>query len=147
MAINKRLIFWLAKAYIKRWRKQIIVFFLIGIAGFFFLKMFLSTITAKFPIVSKEYIGVVGNYTLDSLPVSLLDLSSHGLTYIDETGTPKPDLAESWEIKDNNKTYVIHIKNNQHYDDGAAFTTDTVHLSFSDVKIEKPNKYTLIFHL
>jgi len=147
MAINRRLIFWLIKAYVKRWRKQIVIFFLLGLAGFFLLRIFFSTITAKFPLINKEYIGVVGNYTLDSLPLYLLKFSSHGLTSIDETGTSKPDLASSWEIKDNNKTYVIHIKNNQYYDDGSAFTSQTVQLPFSDIKIDRPNKLTLIFHL
>lgn len=147
MSINKRLIIWLVKAYIKRWRKQIIVFFFLGLGGFFLLRIFLSTITAKFPVVNKEYIGIVGNYTADTLPNLLLRLASHGLTSVDESGIVHSDLAQSWEIKDNGKTYVFHLKRNQFFDDGTPFTSQTIRLPFSDVQIERLSAYTAILRL
>jgi ABC-type transport system substrate-binding protein len=72
---------------------------------------------------------------------------SRGLTYIDDTGTPKPDVASSWNIKDNGKTYVFHLKPNIYFSNGDLLTSSSVNYNFADVKIERPDKYTIIFEL
>lgn len=147
MAINQRLIFWLIKAYIKRWKKTIFICFLLGLSCFFFVRFFLSTIVARFPLIHKEYIGVVGAYQPDSLPPFILQEVSHGLTRIDESGQPQPDLAASWNIQDDGKTYIFHLQQHRFFTDGTPFTAEEVHLSFSDVIVQRPNSSTIIFHL
>lgn len=147
MAINKRLIVWLIKAYIKKWRKTILLFFIAGLACFFILRFFLTTIIARFPIIHKETIGVVGAYTLDSLPQFIVHDIAQGLTSVDPTGNPQPDLASSWDIKDSGKTYVFHLKKNLYFTDGTPFNSSEIQYSFADVKIDRPDPLTIIFHL
>lgn len=147
MAINKRLIVWLLKAYIKKWRKTILIFFIAGLVFFFLLRFFLTTIIAKFPVIHKETIGVVGAYTLDTLPEYIVHDVARGLTSVDVSGTPKPDLASSWDIKDSGKTYVFHLKKAQYFTDGTVFNASEITYAFSDVKIERPDPLTIIFHL
>ena len=147
MALNKRLVFWLVKAYIKKWRKTIFFFFLFGLVFFFILQFFLSSIIAKFPLIEKETIGVVGAYTVENLPEFILKDVSSGLTQTDQHDNLQPDLATSWEISDGGKTYIFHLKPHLTYTDGSAFTSDSLSFQYSDVKILRPNPTTLVFRL
>jgi len=145
--MNRRLLFWLIKAYVKKWRKTIFFFFAFGLLFFFILQFFLSTIIAKFPLIQKETIGVVGAYPTENIPQFILSDVSRGLTSIDKRGVPHPDLADSWEIKDSGKTYIIHLKQNQFFSDGSQFTSDSLTFQYSDVQVLRPNPSTLVFRL
>ncbi len=145
--VRRRLIIWLIKAYIKKWGLTIAVFFVLGIGAFFLLKTFLPTILAKLPTTNKVIIGVVGAYTLDNLPDSILHQVSQGLTKISPAEIPEPDLAEKWEIQDSGKTYIFHLKKNIKFQDGTPFDASFVNYNFADVTIEKPDPYTVVFKL
>jgi peptide/nickel transport system substrate-binding protein len=147
MAVNKRLIFWLVKAYIKKWRKTIFFFFLFGLVFFFILQFFLSTIIAKFPLIQKETIGVIGSYTVETVPEFILRDVSSGLTKADEHGIAQPDIASSWDISDEGKTYIFHLKPHQLFEDGSEVTSDSLAFQYSDVKVLRPNPTTLVFRL
>lgn len=147
MAVNRRLIYWLIKAYIKKWRKTFFLFFLIGLAFFFILRYFISSFIAKVPLVHKEVIGSVGAYTVDTLPSFVLQDLSRGLTSVDKIGNPHPDLATSWEISDNGKTYVFHLRHGISFVDGTPFTAKEIPFAFSDVTIQRPDPYTIVFRL
>ncbi len=146
MALKKRLIFWLLKAYIKKWGKIVVLFFFIGLIIFFILLYAFQYMTTKI-IISKKTIGVVGAYTIDNLPDTILLDISRGLTKIDSSGIAQKDLANSWKVKDNGKTYVLQLQKNIAFSDGSDFTADQIHESFSDVKIDRPDQYTMVFHL
>lgn len=44
----------------------------------------------------------------------------------DESGQPKPDLAESWEISPDNLTYTYHLRDGLTFSDGSPLTADDV---------------------
>lgn len=66
-------------------------------------------------------------------PVFLTDLSSHmisnlvfrGLVSVDRSGFPKPELCESWEIRDG-RTLIFHLKKNVFWHDGEVFKAKDV---------------------
>jgi len=145
MVINKRLFIWLIRAYMKKWGKIIFLSFLGGLFGFFFFIFFSKHIAHFFP--QRERIGMVGAYTVDNLPPSITQKLSRGLTKISDKGEIKPDLASSWEIKDQGKTYIFHLKHGVRFSNGKEVTSDTLNYSFKDAKVEKPDKYTISFNL
>ncbi|MGI5836778.1 MAG: ABC transporter substrate-binding protein [Chloroflexota bacterium] len=49
-----------------------------------------------------------------------------GLTRLDEHGLVVPDLAERWEIGDEGKSYLFHLKENVRWHDRTPFTADDV---------------------
>ncbi len=147
MAVNRRLIFWLIKAYVKKWRKTIAVFFVLGLAFFFLLNFFVSTLIAKIPLIEKETIGVVGAYTVDTLPDFVLKEISRGLTKVSDNGVVSPDLASSWEIKNSGKEYVFHLRKGVKFADGTELSSKEIQFSFSDVIIKRPNDLTITFDL
>src|SRR5690242_4448298 len=142
ITIKKRLIFWLLKAYLKRWGRILLICFIAGLAAFFILKSSFPYIIAALTGVSKETDGIAGIYTLQTLPQEVKADISKGLTKIGDNGIPQPDAASSWQIKDSGKTYIFHLKRNLTFVDGTPLTAKEVQFSFSDVKIERPDQYT-----
>ncbi len=145
--IKKRLLFWLLKAYLKKWGKVFILFFIFGLIFFFIILLSFKYFSSKIFPPREQIIGIVGTYTVDSLPESIFTGVSQGLTKINKDGTASPALATSWDIKDNGKTYVFHLRPNVFFSDGSPFISSDIHYDFSEVTIDKPNKETIIFHL
>lgn len=146
--IRKRLIFWLIKAYIKKSGKTLMLCFVAGLilfAGFAFASRYFSQVTI--PFSQKQTIGLVGAYTQDNLPPEVVDKLSSGLTKVDESGQIQPNLAESWETLDNGKTYVFKIKKDQYFNNGKPLISENISYQFSDVTVERPDDYTIVYKL
>jgi len=144
---RRRLIAWLLKAYFKKWRKTIFISFLIGLVVFFILKFGVNYFIPLIPFTQQESVGLVGAYTTDDLPSSILFDVSKGLTYIADDETIKPALASSWEIQNNGKKYIFHLTRNANFSDGTKFTSDQIKYNFANVTVERPDQYTIIFNL
>lgn len=144
---RRRLIFWLVRAYLRKWGKTILLCFFLGLIAFFLLRLTLSYLSNKLPFVQKETIGLVGVYTSENLPEQVNSNVGRGLTKIGEDGLPKPDLAGGWEIKDNGKTYIFRIKKGLTFSDGSDLDSSSIHYNFLDVKEERPDESTIVFKL
>lgn len=138
-----RYFFLLVLAYIKRFKAIIFISVLLGIGIFLFGIFILPRYASK----NTERIGISGRYYSDTLPDSILMLLSEGLTRLDETGFVKPAIAESWETQDNGKTWVFKIKEDIFWQDGTPITSDTLIYDFTDVRVERPDPYTIVFNL
>lgn len=147
IVFRRRLFFWLLKAYIKRLGKRIFVFFLLGLILFFLSLKLIQYFLPKIPIGEKESIGLVGAYTVNEIPMSILLDVSYGLTMVSNDGSVKPAAAKSWEIKDAGKTYVFHLKDNLRFTDGSKLSSKLINYSFTNVKIDKANESTIEFRL
>lgn len=147
IVIRRRLIFWLIKAYIKKSGKTILFSFLAGLIIFGLVVGITHYFNKAIPIYKKVNVGVVGAYTQNNLPTQILEKMSRGLTRVDDKGNITPDLAKSWKILNNGKTYVFYLKPNQYFSDGREVTSSTVNYNFSDVSKQKLGKYELAFKL
>lgn len=145
--LRRRLIFWLIKAYLKRWGKSILLYFGIGLLIFIVLHYALRLFTIEFPFFQKEVVGMVGAHTTDDLPSEILYKVSRGLTKVEKDGTVKPDIAYKWVIANSGKTYVFYLKDNVYFSDGENLTSDLVRYGFSDVSVDRPNKHTIVYTL
>jgi len=144
---RRRLVFWLVKAYLKKWRRTAVFFFLVGLLFFFAIRFFSSYFSNKLPFVRKDVIGIVGAYTIDNLPSEILTKISRGLTYTSENGLPKPDTALSWEIKDDGKTYIFKLKDNIYFTNGDKLNSESINYDFIDVLEERSDKSTIVYKL
>lgn len=145
--VRRRLFFWLLKAYLKKWGKRIFFFFFLGLAVFFVILKSTHIIIPKIPVGQKESIGMVGAYTFDTLPSPIISKVSRGLTRVKKDGTAIADIARSWKIKDNGKTYIFYLKKNVYFSDSTNVTSELINYSFSQVSTERPDKYTIVFKL
>jgi peptide/nickel transport system substrate-binding protein len=145
--IRTRFLFWLIKAYLKKWGKFIAFSFIVGLAFFFFLLKFSSSLLRIIPLERKEIIGMVGDYTINNIPQEIVTKVSRGLTTIEENGTIKPDLASSWQVLNDGKTYVFYLKKNIYFNDGTPLKAKNILYDFTDVQVSHPDDYTIIFTL
>lgn len=144
---RRRLLTWLLKAYFKKWRKTIFISFLVGLVIFFILRFGVNYFIPLIPFTQQETVGMVGAYTTDNLPSSILDNVSKGLTQTASDDSIIPDLATSWEIKNNGQTYIFHLKKNVNFSDGTKFTSDQIKYNFLNVSVDRPDLYTIVFNL
>jgi len=59
------------------------------------------------------------------------------LVEYNDDGTISPKLAESWEISDDKKTYIFHLRKDVNYSDGTAFNADNVIRNFKAVLADR----------
>jgi len=147
IVVRKRLIFWLIKAYFKKWGKRLLIYFGVGLIVFFLLNMLLAYSMTRLPFTQKETIGMVGPYTVNALPQEILGKISGGLTKARGDGTIIPDLVEKWKIASNGKSYAFYLKKNIYFSDGTNLTSQDIDYGFADVSVVRPDKYTIVFNL
>ncbi|OGH50182.1 MAG: hypothetical protein A3H17_00540 [Candidatus Levybacteria bacterium RIFCSPLOWO2_12_FULL_37_14] len=147
IVLRKRLLFWLIKAYFKRWGRNILIYFGIGLVIFFLLNKTLSYFIARLPFMEKESIGIIGAYSIDSLPQEILGKISKGLTKTEIGGAVKPDIAERWKIAPSGKAYAFYLRKNIYFSDGTNLTSSDINYDFADVSVTRPDKYTIVFSL
>lgn len=144
---RKRLIFWLLKAYLKRWRKTIITSFIIGLVGFFLLRYGVNYFIPLLPFVVEEKIGIEGAYALEDLPPTILSKVSVGLTKLDKNYNVIPAAAKRWDVRDNGKTYIFYLNDNYYFSDKTRLSSELIKYDFNDAVTQTPNKNTIIFKL
>jgi len=137
-----RLYLRLILTFISKFKLILILGIIVGIVAF----MAFSKIVPTFEI-TKQTIGVIGEYSVDDLPISITSLISSGLTKTNERGEVSPAIAESYEAKDSGQTWTFHINKNMKWQDGATITSKDINYNFSDATVEKPDKFTVIFKL
>jgi len=132
----------LFRAFWQKRKKIIILGFIIGIVTFFFIyKVF------NFPRENVQSVGLVGKFIVQELPYEIQKLVSAGLTEINEDGSVKPELAESWEIKNDGKEYWFKIKDSLFWQDKKPVTASDINLKFTDVAVTVVDKKTIKFLL
>jgi len=147
LVFRRRLVFWLLKAYLRKWGKVLFISFVGGLIIFFALLKLSRVLVNVIPIEEKTTIGVVGAYTLESLPPDIFQKVSIGLTTLSENGTIEKGAASGWEIRDDGKTYVFTLRDDLKFSDGKKFSSETVSYDFTDVRSETPDDRTLVFKL
>src|SRR3989344_2148504 len=144
---RRRLIFWLIKAYFKKWGRSIFIFFVIGLLAFFALRIIARIIPSTFPFGQRETIGIAGTFTINDLPDPILKMVSRGLTSVSSDGTAKPDIAGAWKIRENGREYTFFLRRDIYFSDGTHLTSKNVNYNFSDASIIRPDDYTIKFRL
>lgn len=132
-----RKLYWYFTTYLKKHGWIFIVSLILALVFFWFTIPF---IVNKLSIRQKEYIGLIGEYTLDNLPLEVTSLLSSGLTKVKEDGSVVPMLSQRWAIEDDGTTYRFIIKKDLLWQDGKEFKPEDVVYNFTDVEtIATPN--------
>jgi len=117
----------------KKWFLVFIFLFLTSLL--YFLVYFYSNITKISPAFGGSYAeGIVGQPRFinpvygdtNDVDRTLIDLIYSGLMTYDKNGNLAADLAESWKVSEDGKTYTFQLKNNLSWQDGVPITADDV---------------------
>lgn len=107
----------------------------------FFLPFYLSRSKTT------EYIGIVGDYTVSTLPQNILGQISFGLTQQNESGNISPGLASSWQATDSGKKYVFQINTNMLWHDGTKVTISDINYNIKDVTVSRNPPNTITYQI
>lgn len=91
-------------------------------------------------------LGRVGKYSSETFPSDIQSMISKGLVSISMDGKVTGELAKSWEVKDDGKTYVFTLNNEIKWHDGSALTPEDITYNFKDVEVETGDN-TVTYHL
>ena len=132
--------FWFFKAFLEKYLKVIILSLVLGISAARFGHLL--------PTPKKTLkVGLVGRYTTENLPMDVLSKISRGLVKTNSDGSPSPDLAESWEIKEEEKLYIFHLKKGIFWQDETPLKAKDVRYDLEDIEIRTKNDHILEFTL
>ena len=136
--------FWILKSFFKKQKTIILSAAFLGIFFFVFLKNLLPLIPKPTP---KKRIGLVGQYTMATLPNSINQTISRGLTKLDQTGLVEPDIAKSWEILDGDTLYRFYLNPDIIWNDDTLLTSKDIVLNIPNVTVSYPSEHLIEFKL
>jgi peptide/nickel transport system substrate-binding protein len=127
-----RKLYWYITTYLKKhgWVLMVSILGAIVLSSFF-----IANIAQKLEHKNRRYIGLVGKHTLQTLPLSIQNKISAGLTQIDSDDTVNPYLADRWSIEDGGKVYRFIIKKDIYWQDGELLKPEDISYQFPDVEI------------
>lgn len=137
-----RFIYWLIRELIQKYKGALVFGFLIGII----LPIALSHVSKNIqwlPVEKIERVGLVGDFTPSTLPASIQQKISIGLTALDDNGIPRPALATSWEVTDSAKLYTFHLRDDLVWHDGKKVEAKDINYNIRQVRITAPNATSL----
>ncbi|ADD69730.1 extracellular solute-binding protein family 5 [Denitrovibrio acetiphilus DSM 12809] len=92
--------------------------------------------------------GLIYNITSDSASHDIASKIYNGLVEYDKDINIVGDLAESWDITDEGKTIVFHLRKDVRWHDGEPFTADDVEFTYKFMIDDKtPTSYDADFRL
>lgn len=139
-----RFFFHFITAIFKKQYKIIFLGLILGISAFFILPKVYSRLPKPNEV---KKIGVVGQYLINDIPLSILQEISYGLTTVSEKGEAVPALAEQWSVLDDGKTYVFKLSSKKiFWHDGKEFSPRDINYNFNDIEFSA-NDGTLTFKL
>lgn len=130
-----RVYYWLITSYLKKYSLYILFGIFLSVGVWFVIFQILK----NFALTKPVKIGMVGNFTKDSIPTEILRKISRGLAKKGKNGLYEADLAKSITIKNDGKIYEIVLKDNIFWHSGQKFTTSDINYNFKDVKFVKKN--------
>ena len=143
---KSRFIYWFIQELTKKYKRHITFGLVIGCISLIALQNFFIPFYAS-RAKKTTYIGVVGDFTVSTLPQSILGQISYGLTQQDESGTISPGLASSWEATDSGKKYIFQLNTNILWHDRTFVTVDDINYNIKDVTVTRIPPNTIIYQI
>lgn len=133
----------LSKSYIlSNWR-LFGLSLVIGLTLIYFLPKITIPYFKPKPIIT----GMVGNYTITTLPLSIQREISYGLTNLLPDGEATPAAAAYWQATNSGQTVDFKLKSGLIWQDGTAFTANDINYNLKGVSINKTSSSDVQFIL
>jgi peptide/nickel transport system substrate-binding protein len=135
--------YWIFSSFIKKHYRNLIIGIIFGVAAFYAEPKLIRYI----PLNTTIYIGRVGNYSVQALPLDIQQKISRGLTKINPDGSTSVDVAQTMSVSDDGKIFTFTLNPSVSWSNGVHLTSKDVGLSLSDVAISYPSDETITFTL
>lgn len=135
---------WWLKSFWQKQKKLILSGGLIGIGIFLLLKNVLPLLPQLKP---KTKIGIVGQYTLNTLPLSVTQTLGRGLFRLTPEGEVEPDLAQNWQVNHEETQYLVYLAPDLFWNDSSPILSTDLTFDLPDVTVAYPDETTIEFQL
>lgn len=137
------LFFWLLSiAFIKRHLKYIALGIIFGfIAALFILQT--HPIYNRLSSLRNKRIGMVGRFRENSLPLTIQNQLSLGLTSIMPSGEATSSIAFKWTVDPSEKIYIFYLRTDVYWHVGKKFTAKDINYKIKDATIIPIDNTTL----
>lgn len=130
------------KAFLIHGHKYLVYFvFFVAILTFFWI--FYFKISSKIAVSE----GIIGLYNSNNIPPIVANLISDSLVSLDQTGSPLPNLAVSWEASNEATIYKFKLRDNLYWNDGSKLKSSEIQFNLQDVEVSYPDEQTIQFKL
>lgn len=126
----------------QKYTLSLIFGFLLGLFGSIAIVRFSPYIYERL-LTPVDRIGLVGDFSPTTLPLSVQNLISQGLTNLNEDGSVRPGLAGSWDIASSGKTYTFKLKKDLKWSDGTPVVAKDVNYNIRSVSFSVIDSHTL----
>lgn len=124
--------YWYFTGYLKKHGWRMLLSIVLGIGAF---SLIIPLLFNPAIIKPKQYIGIIGDYTLTTLPEEIQHELSIGLTTIGTDGSPQPGLSERWTLEQENQMYRFFLNKGARWQDGSDIQPEDIQYNFPDVQI------------
>lgn len=137
-----RYFFWLVRELSQKYRQSLVIGFLLGLGSTIILvrSPLFSLLTAR---SKAQRIGIVGEFSPTTLPLSIQAKISGGLTQLSQDGTPVSGLAISWEATESGKRYLFHLREDLFWHNDKPVITSDVNYNIRGVTFHPIDTKTL----
>lgn len=143
---SPRATYWFFKSFLSKKNRFVFLGFILGFlliiywySGFF--------VSLRGFFTPENSVGIIGKYNFSNLPLSLQRKVSFGLTQITDDDRATSSASISFEIKNDNKSYIFKLNPNLYWQDGKKFTAFDINYRLKDVEIRALGNDTVEFKL
>lgn len=141
-----RLYYWLIFAFIEKYLLYVAIsFFVTSVA--IALYIFFSKDIIQILISDVHTVGLRGTYTLDNLPPEIMREVTVPLFSQKSDGSFESDIVKSYSHDKEFSKFEIVIHPDLTFTDKIPFTSKHIQFVFKDVKIARPDDYTIVYEL
>jgi len=141
-----RLYYWLTLAFVEKYLLYVAVsFFITSIA--IALYIFFSKDIIQILTTDVHTVGVQGAYTLDNLPPPIMNEVTVPLFTQKPDGSYESKLVKSYSHDKAFTKFELIIHSDLLFTDKTPFTSNNIQFEFKDVKVTRPNDYTILYEL
>lgn len=90
-----------------------------------------------------DRIGIVGDFTPTTIPLSIQNEISGGLTKLAPDGTVLPSLATSWTATDSGKTFIFTLRKDINWQNGDPVVADDINYNIRNVTFSPIDSHTI----
>lgn len=138
-----RLAFKLVASYLGSNLRLFLISFSVGLVVIYLFPKLSGKIFARRP----ESIGLVGNYTISTLPLSIQKKISYGLTRLSPNGQATQAAALEWQTTDSGKLVEFSLDPSLFWQDGTKFDATQINYNLRGVKMNKLSLSKVQFEL
>ncbi len=126
----------------KKYTLSLLSGFLLGVIGSIGILRLSPILLAKWFHQTKR-IGIIGDFTPTTLPLSIQRYISRGLTQITDEGQIKPALARSWDVTDSGKIYTFYLDKEALWHSNKPLVASDVNYNIKNVSFSSPDDHIL----